>query len=321
MTEPGHPVSGPSFKDRSVRLVLFGVLSVAIGGFSVLCGLLYLALTFTGGRILGTDTPMPDPRSYLMGALLYFLLGCAFAWVGVGSIRKRRWARTLSLTLAWTWLLSGAMTLPLMPTLLDGALAASTDLALDATLVGSLKIALMGAFGLFGVALPALFVLVYQDRNLQMTCEAYDPIASWTELCPPAVLGLSLGLGASGVIAVLFILRPMMPLFGWLATGWPAAGFLLIAAAASFWMARETYAMRMAGWWAASVSLTLLGISTWVTLLRVEPAAWYRAAGYPDELLANLPPSNTIPSLLTVAVTLLTVVYMVRLRKHFRADG
>ena len=63
MTEPGHPVSGPSFKDRSVRLVLFGVLSVAIGGFSVLCGLLYLALTFTGAGKRGGRVGVP-PVSY-----------------------------------------------------------------------------------------------------------------------------------------------------------------------------------------------------------------------------------------------------------------
>ncbi len=319
MSDPRSPVARATFKDRSRRLVLFGALSVAIGGIVALFGLLYLVLALTSGRLLGAQAPLAEPRSYLAGALLYFLLGGALAWIGIGSVRRKRWVRPLMLTWAWTWLLSGASVLALLPGVLDGMLATSMP-ALDETLVPAIKVILLGAGALFGVILPALYVLVYQDRYLRMTCEVYDPECAWTERCPPAVLGLSVGLGACGVIAVPLALHPVVPLFGWLATGWAGAGLSLIGAGLCLWMARKVYAQLLLGWWAATVFLTLAGVSTWVTLVRVELAEWYRAMGYPDELLEAMSLRSTIPAWLTVAVTLLTLVYMAAMRKHFRAS-
>ena len=140
MSEPRSPVARDAFKDRSTRLVLFGALSVAIGGICVLFGLLHLVLALTSGRLLGAETPPVEARSYVMGAMLYFLLGGAFVWVGIGSIRRRRWVRPLMLTLAWTWLLSGASVLVFMPGLVDGALDTSMpEVALDETLAGAIK--------------------------------------------------------------------------------------------------------------------------------------------------------------------------------------
>ena len=312
MSEPRSPVARATFKDRSRRLVLFGALSVAIGGSVVLFGLLYLVLALTSGRLLGTEAPLLEPRSYLAGALLYFLLGSAFAWLGIGSVRRKRLVRPLMLTLAWTWLLSGASALALMPGLLGGVLM--TDAALDETLVGAIKLVLLVAGALFGVILPALYVVVYQDRYLRMTCEVYDPECAWTERCPPAVLGLSVGLGACGVIAVLLVLRPVVPLFGWLVTGWAGAALQLIGAGLCFWLARKIYEQNMAGWWATTLFLTLTGVSTWLTLVRVDPAEWYRAMGYPDELAQAVTLGSTIPAWLTIAVTFFTLVYMASMR-------
>ena len=97
MSEPRSPVARSAFRDRSTRLVLFGALSVAIGGICGLFGLLYFFLALTSGRLLGAQTLPVDARSYVMGAMIYFLLGGAFVWVGIGSIRKRRWVRPLML--------------------------------------------------------------------------------------------------------------------------------------------------------------------------------------------------------------------------------
>ena len=310
-----------AFRDRSTRLVLFGVLSIAIGGICVLFGLLHLVLALSSGSFPGAQGLPLEPRAYVMGALLYFMLGGAFVWVGIGSVRRRRWVRSVMLTLAWTWLLSGACTLVLMPGMLAGALETSVpEAAGNPTILGLVRIVLLGAVALFGVALPALFILVYRDRYLQMTCEVYDPECAWTERCPPAVLGLSIGLGACGVLALPLALRPVVPLFGWLVTGWPAALLLLLGVGLCLWMARKTYEQLPSGWWATTFFLTAIGVSTWVTLVRVEPAEWYRSMGYPDELVEAMTIGSTVPAWLTVAITLLTLIYMARIRKHFQAS-
>jgi hypothetical protein len=311
------PATG--FKDRSSRLTLFGALSILAGGGCLLLGLLHVALLLGAGRHLGVQV---DARAHLSGALLYALLGGAFIWIGGGSVRKRRWARPLMLTLAWTWLLGGLSVLLLLPGLVDIALGTAVANATppDPSVVGLAKIVLMLVAGFVGVVVPASFVWVYNDRHLRLTCEAHDPEPDWTQSCPPSVLGLSIGLAACGGVALLMTLRPAVPLFGWLATGWPAVLSLLVGAGACLWLARETFALRASGWWITTVFLVLVGVSTWLTLVRVQPDELFRAMGYPED---SLPSGDStfghVATWLTVVFTLLTVAYMVGIRKHFTA--
>jgi len=312
------------FKDRSARLTLFGALAILAGAGSVALGLLHVALLIGAQRIPGLETMPVDTRSSVMGGALYVLLGAAFVWVGAGSVRKRRWARPLMLTLAWTWLLGGVSVLLMLPGVLDLALGLSGagSPLVDPTALGLVKAVMLLGTALFGIVLPALFVWAYHDDHLRLTCESHDPHPDWTRNCPPPVLGLSIGLGICGVLGALMALRPVVPLFGRLATGWPAALMMLAGAGACLWIARETFALRVRGWWAATVFLVLVGLSTWLTLARVPASELFVAMGYPRDSVASGDTSfGPAVSWLTVVMTLATVVYMVRIRKHFRAPA
>ena len=46
-------------------------------------------------------------RMMIPGIALYLMLAVAFIWLGVGSIRARRWAWTLTVVLSWMWLIMG----------------------------------------------------------------------------------------------------------------------------------------------------------------------------------------------------------------------
>lgn len=321
MQNPRAQNRAARFKDRSARLTLFGALSILAGSACVLFGLLHLLLLFGAGRLPGTESMPVDWRSYVMGTLLYGLLGAAFIRVGLGSVRKRRWARPMMLSLAWTWLLGGVCVLFLLPGMLDAALGVSMPggPVTDASVASLVMIVMMVGTALFGVVVPALFIWTYNDRQLRLTCEAHDPQPDWTERCPSAVLGLSVGLGACGVIAVLTALRPAVPLFGRLVTGWPGAVSLVVGAGVCLWLARETYALRMRGWWLTTAFLVLVGVSTWLTLERVPPSELFRAMGFPEDSLAVPSPRFiSVAVWLTVALTVLTLVYMGAIRKHFR---
>jgi hypothetical protein len=320
MQDSRPPEPAPPFEDRGVRLRLFGSLAILAGCALVLLGLLHLLPLLGAGGMPAAETGLADGRTYAMGALLYALLGGAFVWIGAGSVRMRRWARPLMLTLAWTWLLGGVCVLFLLPGLLDLALGVSLPgaPALDPAVAGLVKLVLMIGTAVFGVAVPALFVWAYHDRGVRLTCEAHDPRPDWTERCPPAVLGLSLGLGACGILALLTALRPVVPLFGALLTGAPAVASLLAGAGLCLWLARETYALRVRGWWVATAFLVLIGVSTWLTLWRAEPAELFRAMGYPEDWLGSGDARfGTVATWLTAVLTVLTVVFMVRIRKHF----
>jgi hypothetical protein len=310
--------SDPTFKDRSTRLTLFGLLAIVVGCFSILLGLLHLLLLASGG-LPGVESIPVDRRTSAMGVVLYALVGGAFICVGVGSVRKRRWARPLMLTLSWTWLLGGTAVLLLLPGMLDVVLrGASPGMPeMDPTLASLVTLVVSGLTALCGVVLPALFVWTYNDRNLRLTCESTHPAPDWTERCPPSALGLSVGLGACGVLALPMALRPTVPLFGRLLTGGPAALLLIAGGCVCLWLAREVYALTMRGWWATTVFLLLIGLSTWLTLRSADPDELFRALGYPDDSPTPGDTFVSVNSWLAVAVTLLSLVYMGAIRKHF----
>jgi hypothetical protein len=315
-----HSPAATPFKDRTARLTLFGALAILAGAGGIVLGLLHLVLLLGARHVPGLETMPVDARSYVMGAALYVLLGAAFVWVGAGSVKKRRWARPLMLTLAWTWLLGGVSVLLLLPGLLDLALGMNSvgSAPPDPTVAGLVQAAMMLGTSLLGVALPALFLWAYYDDNVPLTCDSHDPKPDWTRNCPPPVLGLSVGLGACGVIGLLMVLRPVVPLFGRLVTGWPAALSLVAVAGACLWMARETYALRVRGWWTTTTFVVLAGLSTWLTLARVPASELFLAMGYPEDSVPEGEASfGRMASWLTVVVTLATVVYMAGIRKHF----
>ena len=192
---------------------------------------------------------------------------------------------------------------------------------MDPALLWGFRLLTLGLLAVAGVVLPALFVWVYNDRDLQRTCETHDPVVRWTERCPPAVLGLSVAMAASGVLGLVMALRPAVPLFGTMLTGWPAAAALVAGGLGCLWLARETYLQSWRGWWATMIALVVIGISTWVTLEVADPAELYAAMGYPPD---TPPPGDGFLALtgwLTLVSTVLTVVYLARIRRHFGTRG
>ena len=111
------------FKDRRAGLMVFGILEILLGALCILMvGFMVLGqvvMSRAGGAALSA-------RMMLPGMLTYVSLAAAFVWLGIGSIRCRRWARALVLVLAWFWLCIGVITVPLMAFLMPRILSAST---------------------------------------------------------------------------------------------------------------------------------------------------------------------------------------------------
>jgi len=106
MTGPDEAT--PEFKDRTLGLIVFGVVSILIGACSaLLVPLMFLSVAHTeaagGGGV--------DLRSAWAASAMYGFLAVVFVWLGIGSIRARRWACELLLSLSWIWLLTGICSL------------------------------------------------------------------------------------------------------------------------------------------------------------------------------------------------------------------
>lgn len=303
----------PQPRDRSVRLKVFG-------GAAFLCGVGFasLGLLQAAAAIFGLLPVEADGATLLTGIGAYFLIGALFAIVGIGSLRCRKWALPLMQTLAWTWLLAGLSTLVLLPSMLDGLLALSpADAASAPDVQAVVKLAAWMAILIGGLLIPGCFVWAYRGPDVQWTFEQRDRDPSWTDRCPSPVLGLSIALGACGIVALPTALRPAVPLFGRIWSGPGAAMLTLLGAASCLWFAWKLFRLRPSGWWGTTLLLTLIGISTGWTLWWGDTNQLLRAAGYPEQFV---PPRSfsRLAALLSIAITVATWSYLLRLRPYFK---
>lgn len=316
-----------SFRDRSRRLAFFGVLAWIAGGVSIVLGLLHLALPWLTTLAPNSEAFVPDRRTLAMGLMLYVMIGIVLILAGSGSIRCARWVRPIMLVIGWSWLIAGVLALLMTLSMLDDlvVLVTAETSTLPPAGVALLKSALLAGTALFGVVVPLAFVVVYQDRNVARTCEARHPQHDWSDRCPLQVLGLSGGLVLAAALSLPMMLLPVVPLFGALATGWPGSLLILLAAGATFWIACGLYRVKRWSWWGATILLVLIGVSATTTFFVIEPVEFYRAMSYPEPQLTRIERAGPALRWSMVAgsalLTLLTVGYMARIRRHFAQDG
>ncbi len=262
----------------------------------------------------------------VLGTVLYAALAALFVWVGVGSIRIRRWVQPIALILGWTWLLTGLiglvfwlMMLPNIRSMVESA--QPSEPPLDPGAYTAISLIASAFIALAYVILPAAFVWFYQDRSVRATLERHDPIPRWTDRCPLPVLGLSIGLWAGAVLCLTGFAYNVVPLFGVVLTGPAAAAVLILLAGACAWLGRATYRLRMAGWWGTLALTVALMAGQIITLLRVDMVDIYKSIGLPEEQLAIMRQyggTATTGTLLASAVVGVACIgYMVYVRRWF----
>ncbi len=317
------PGTDEEYRDRSLGLVVFGVIEILIGAFcALLVPLSLLAWWVSGGEAGGSTTL----RSILPMVVIYLIMAVLFVWLGVGSIRARRWARDLMLAISRIWLVTGVCTLLLswlvLPGLLQGV-GAAEGLPPDMLFVAiAVTIAIVS---LIYVLLPGAFVFFYRSPDVMATCRARDPRPQFTDDCPPRVLTLAVvwAMAAISVVAV--------PAYDW---AFPFFGRLLLGAAGAVpWIAVLVACVGLAwgscrrrfwAWWGAVAATVAAAATTMVTSIRNSPEAIVRALPMADDqrqVLASMTwPGVWVISLGWIVVWGSMLVYLVTLRPYFRDD-
>jgi hypothetical protein len=245
------------YRDRSAGLILIGLLEI---GLALLC---LLMLAFVGMATLSLST-MPEagaaggsPKAMLAGAAFYLLIGVFFGVMGVGTLRGRRWARSIMLVISWMWLVIGLFSMIVGVIILPKMMAAmsagtSADPSMSTAMTGCILVVL----GLLYIVLPGILVLFYRGPNVKATFEAKDPSIPWTDRVPLPVLALTLVFGFGAASSLLGLTYRAFPVFGRMLTGIPAAlAFLAVGALCAF-LAWGTYHRRPAAWWGL--------VATWI---------------------------------------------------------
>jgi len=273
----------PPIKDRRVGMIMFGILDILL---ACLCLLLLAAMALSQAMLGRTTGQAMDLRLLLPSMLFYLLLAIALVWLGIGSIRCRRWARALTLIFAWPWLCTGLLTIPLMAIIMPKALANSMPQGgqISPGIMTMILVMQMAFMGVFFLLLPLLLVLFYGSRNTKATCELRDPVLRWTDRAPLPILGMVFWLSISAVFMTIFAVafRGVIPFFGRILSGPPGIAVLLLIAALWVVIAHLWYKQKIAGWWLLLGIFLLFGVSNLLTFPKVDFMEVYRSMGYPE---------------------------------------
>jgi hypothetical protein len=294
MNEPNPPIPPieaaplPAYKDRSTGLVIFGILTLLLG---CLAGLFVPLMLF--GQMMAAKAPNAPPVNHaamLPGMAVYGLLAVALIWLGIGSIKARRWARALLLIFSWSWLIMGVCMTAVMPFVMSKAMAnlppnAKTGQpAMPPVAITGMVIGMTLFFFVIFVVVPAVWTFFYNSRHVKATCEARDPVTRWTDACPLPVLAFCLWTWLAVPMMLVMSLTGLavMPCFGVFVSGLPGALFCLVIAAiwgmAGWWL----YRLDARGWWLILIAMVLFMVSALMTYAHHDIIEMYQLQGLPQ---------------------------------------
>lgn len=308
-------ISASGINDRSFGLVIFGVVEILIGaGCALLAPLSLVAASLTGTA---------DPRSVVPTMILYTVVAAVFIWLGVGSIRARRWACELTLSLSWIWLVTGVCSMVigvwLVPVMLRGMAVASN---FPPNFVLFLSLGVFVITGVLYVVLPGAFVLFYRSPEVIATCRIRDPRPQWTDNLPRRLLTLVI---VWALAAVSVLVMPaywfVMPFFGVVLNGAGGAAVWAVILAGCVVLAWGSVRRAPWAWWGGVVAIVLGTLSSVITAVHVDPAAFILAMNLPGQQAALLS-EIAMPGRWMMALSCLVVwgsflAYLMTVRRFF----
>jgi uncharacterized membrane protein len=310
-------------------LAVFGIIQIVLAAFALLLIPLLLLGAVISRRAGGG---LPAGNSVL-NVMTYALLATGLLTLGIGSIRARRWAWALNLTLSWIWLVFGALAtvalIAVLPTTFMASFKAAAAASPNAPSMPTGVMALLLTFiiamcAIFMVVLPIVFVVFYRRQDVEETVKHRDLVERWTDRCPLPVLALSL-LFFAGAVYFLFMsfTTPLFPLFGKYLTGLPAGICLLLLAGLDGFVAYSLFRLRLAWWWIAVTVLVLRWASVIVTFRHGDLLNAYARMGWSQQQLQMMSNNPMFRSSTYVywsaAFGLAFLGYMIWVKRYFTA--
>jgi hypothetical protein len=288
------------YPDQSARLMLVGIFQVLLGSLSGLMALLMAATPLLLSLAPQPQGPAMNAQGVIQAMVFYLLIAVVFIWLGIGLVRARRWAWTLTVVLSWMWLVIGLVSFVAFVFLI-GPMVWET-MARDGKVPREMIMGILMVMGLFVacvyILLPGLFLVVCHRESVRATCQKRDPKIRWTDRCPMPVLALSIMLALSLVsLSSLVSYGCVMPIFGVYFSGAAGAVVIALLAIVLIYLAWGTYRLQMAAWW-GTVVLWIVGIlNSAVTFSRGGLMELYEKMGLPAEQLELIRKSGLVESL------------------------
>ena len=333
---PSHEASAdtPPFSTRG--LIAMGVVLIVLGAISGCFALLIpLAPLLARSAPQHQQVAAIDARSIAAAVLMHGAIAALLITLGVASCRALRWSVPAILSIAWIWLITGVIGLAisffLMPQMMDQMRSSTANVPGGDTILIVILVMVQSISFVLHVVIPAALILFYRRPAVLAACRQRHPQPGWTHRCPTQVVVISIALTLFAVMLVFGLFFNAVPMFGVILTGVPAAACLLVGAAVSALLAWSTARLKMAGWWGTLALFVVITIGPVITFMHHDVFDFYAAGGMAPEqveqmrtLIGDPQPLNTTTIVSAILMGIISVVYMLRIRRHFRpaeSDG
>jgi hypothetical protein len=302
------------YKDRIASLIVWGIFLI-LGGLlcAFMVAIMFIPLIFSQGEV--------PVMQLIPGMLVYVCMGIWMIWMGMGTLRARRWAQRLMLATSWLMLYCGIMAMGMMAFILPRIFSSIEIPEETVKIVMGFTCCIL--FVVY-ILLPVSGVLFYGNRNIRATIEHRDAGPSWTERCPLPVFILVISLLLSLIsLLMLGFMNCVVPFFGILLNGLMGALILLPIGAICCGLAYGIYQQRPVAWWGVLTLLLLACLSQWMTFSQIDLMAYYEAMGYTEQMMQSfeqmrwLDESGLMRSMgLMYAVP--TLIYLLCIKRFFK---
>ncbi|HWS70473.1 MAG TPA: hypothetical protein VN605_00085 [Thermoanaerobaculia bacterium] len=311
------PASASAPSDRSAGLIFFGVLQLGVGAICAMIALAVAAAMSTTPPVAGA---MPSNVALAPTLVVYGVAAFYFASVGIGSIRRRRWACALSAAVGALWLVFGVVS-AIVVFLAIPKLLVMVPRSQEKAFVGGMT----GFVLFFLIALPLAIFLFYKSDRTRETCELRDARIRWTDRVTLPVLALAILLGFTSISLLMSLTNPVLPLMGTILTGGPAAIAMLALSGLCAFLMVQLYRLKESAWWTLVLLQLIGGIVAAITMARIDIDEVYRRAGLltPQVQAMHLEElyRNPILWVLMAAAWLATFAFLLSIRKDFVGSG
>jgi len=318
-------VSKNSHRAQAVIVKAIGITQILIGIVAAYYGPLeiYVFYLFSKGGPFYYDGF--GVGSFWFGLLVghniaYYLLAGLLIPVGIGTIKLRRWALTLSILYLWGWLAMG------MLLIINLSILAPAFFKLGQTIV-MLRLMIVGVLSfMFLVLFPTILLRFYKSKKVKLVFEDSDQNIYWTEKYPFPLLAL-LFLFSLCIIVLHFTIffQVMFPLFGKMIFGRQVIHFLAFCIVALYGLIYGVFRLRVWAWWGALVYFSLLTVSVIMTFTRYsfyQIVSMMDLPEYEVEFLEKMTVLHDYNLVGLLAIPLLMILgLLIHSGKHFVGKG
>jgi hypothetical protein len=192
----------------------------------------------------------------------YYVIAAICIPIGIGHLKLRRWALTLTQLYIWFWLGAGILLAANLIALIPQTF--NLELSQDQLIT---RLAIIGVFTFFSlILLPVLTLWFYRNKKVSSLFWENDPYTYWTENFPfPLLALLLLYVIMIIVLHTAIFLQSLFPVFGQIIFGRQSVYLISLCILILGILTVGIIQLKDWAWWGSLVYLSLLSVSSLIS--------------------------------------------------------